>query len=218
MYTQSIIQVYKMNVSVQLNNQKPYQPNFNRLLLIQASKDAFSNPKNLEEVSDVFKSNLEAAANSHKNPFFRVLDKIFGNSQIISYLEQPKYVDLWKGLKGQGGDMDWLSQNLNVKIKKPLDENYHSFYVYTDIEAIAAMYSLHQKNVSMLEDAYKKDFDKGVEVFDKVMGRKRVINNPSWITAKMNRHLFRDLKTLHENSEIENFKINDLSQLYEIFK
>lgn len=207
-----------MKVSAQLNNQTSYQPNFNRLLLVQVSKNAFDNPKNLQEVSDVFRSNVEVVVSKRKNPFRRFLNKIFGEPETISYLEQPKYVDLWKGLRGQGGDMDWLRQNVNVKIKKPLEANYHSFYVYTDVEKDAALYCLNQKKVSMLEDAYKKTFDKRVEVFDKVMNKKRVISNPSWITAKVNKHVILDLKILHKNAGIEKYKIDDLSQLNEIFK
>lgn len=117
------------------NNYRSSQPNFKSVNIIQINKRVFKTPEDLAGIQSfanyIFNKLADIKTNTQPS-FFNKIGLVKQKKQTFSYLEQPYYVPIRKKLKEMGDySLSWLSQNKKIPVREPLNQDYHSFFLYT---------------------------------------------------------------------------------------
>lgn len=197
-----------MNITSQNN-----QPHFTSINQIMIAKKAFNKPEDLIAVEKTFKDELITIIGKPKAPkALRIIKGLLGmktGTKAKSFLEQPDYVNIYKKLNKPGmGGFDWISQRLGIPIDKPVNENYHTFFVYTNKEKDAIMKSFSGVMKEYLKKTRQLRNDKTISTNDSNL----------WIKVQINQMLNNVLKPIMEKSPPIITKVENLSELPAVLK
>lgn len=211
-----------MKITSQKNpNQQNYQPKFGQVYLIQVSKKAFSNPQNLDYVRDVFCNSVSKITKEMPFSLSNALAKLGvsrKSQKTFSFLESPTYPQIKKDLQeSQAPSIHWFNFHIGNTVKEPLDQNYHSFYMLTKDDKNGLIDSFSPKNIkitwarlhSFMENA-KSSIYQGLSNENILHSQKKDLY---WIHAEFDKILAKNVKEPEKT-----FRINNLSELTEIFK
>jgi len=112
------------------------QPTFGKFSIIKVHKNAFCNQQTFMSIEDAFEQRFNKAL-SKKDKINSLFNKMFSKNSApyVFFLEQPNFAFLMDKLKEFGGySLEWLHMHTGVPIYRPLDEDYHSFFVLTEDE------------------------------------------------------------------------------------
>lgn len=185
--------------SIQPNNKL----NFKGAYLIQVEKQGFINPDNLKEVRDTFTHALRANTKEVPPLIAKFLACCgLGEKAIktVSFLEQINYVHMVESLREHPN---------SATIKGPIDDRYHSFYVYTKTlkdRAILALtpYQREKIRLGVTNEEYRRQMETGTSY------------DYTTIKAKSNQRFMQILDTLRGNKPLKTFKIKSLWDLPEV--
>lgn len=177
-------------------NQYNNKQNFRSINVVQIKKTAFKNPEDVAKIEAGVTEMFEIITEGSKGKVAGFLGNIKflkKKPKIFSYLEQPRYVEILENLKKSGGySLNWLSQNKKVSVREPINEAYHSFFVYTD----------RHKDICL-------DIDEKVNKFAK---------NPKNAPINLNQFFIRQLAEAIGNDEIKYYRIEQLNQIPKVFE
>lgn len=140
------------------------RPSFGTTAIIQIPKSAFG-PVGLDVVEKTFSKVVNDIAAEKSGKFNNFLNKLgLLDDKIRTYLEQPLFVELWKTLKPDDGDLSWLSKNIGVKIDPPASSDHYTFHLF----------SAEDKEVIELLGKRAKQSD--VECYTKMCERKKIMS------------------------------------------
>lgn len=122
-------------MNVNFTPQMKQSPNFKSVSIVQVSKKAFANPENFKASSKSFGKALDTATGDKLTGFFGNIIALFTPKlhKTGYHLEYPSYFAA-KTLMSKYNinySMHWLKQNTGLPIKGAMDNDYHSFYVFT---------------------------------------------------------------------------------------
>ena len=105
------------------------QTNFGKVTLVQIPKKEFANPENLSECSDIFTKKLDVLTKDNHYGLSGIISK----HKTANLLESMSYImtKVVMSRLGSNYSIEWAAQNVGLTIKKPVDENYHSFFIFT---------------------------------------------------------------------------------------
>lgn len=206
-----------MRITNQLNNQKIQKQNFTSVNLIQVSRSAKEfkglNPK---QVENLFKSRV--ARITRGLPGFAV--NALQRTGLISrkaevYLETPLYTDILLARSK-------LKRLDNVPILSPgisLDKNYHSFYVYTQDQALAyqSIVDSDPREVQLVrEEVREKLAPESWSIWLREIRRLRQEMAVAFY-EKVAPILDKKIVGIHKGQAVHAFRINTLAELPEVF-
>lgn len=199
-----------MKVSHQINTAKT--PAFKSTYLIKIAKNLFPEPDNLERVALFFSDTLEDTINeSNAIPNIPSIYRKFFKT--FSFLEQPLYINMLEELKEEKvSSLAWLSQNIGLKIKNPINEHFHSFYVYTKEHKDLCMLACARGRINKILSGLKK------ELTDLQSQNKKGSQNSAWLAAFANDILFRDVRKINKCTKIKQRTVRTLSGLNKTLK
>ena len=191
------------------------QPNFKQVNLIQISKKAFEDPEVSSQCSKEFGKALQKATGRgfFLGHFVENLLVTLGlggkkTSKIYTQLESRSYSMCDELLEGAGYSIEWLERNTGTKLKKPLDENMHSFYVLTKEHKDGVLPALKWTNISKIMLHYIKEgtlkFPQDNDMSD------------FYACAKAGEKLDQQFDEVIEESQIHKFKLKNLDELKNI--
>lgn len=114
------------------NNNIP-KTNFKGIYLIQLPRKSFSDPKNYKACADLFIKSINKATNKRSLKFLNIFKPKLEQNKLLSCMENPSYINARKVLEYLNGEysISELSQKTGLPIKKPIENKYHSFFVFT---------------------------------------------------------------------------------------
>ena len=140
-------------------------PNFKQVTCVQIPKKAFINPENVRECSDMFPKRLDATVGVNRS----VLSGMTNQIKTAYIPESMSYFAAKIAMQERGFNysIGWAAQNTGLSIKKPINENYYSFYVFTkehlDILKNAMLKAMNIKNyINEGKSKYPNDNDMAV--------------------------------------------------------
>lgn len=180
---------------MRINQNNNNQPSFKSINVIQIKKSTFKHPDNLVEiengVNDIFHM-MTGEISGKSSGFFERIGLSKSKAKFYSYLEQPRYVQIVESLKKMGGySINWLSQNKKISIREPINEDYHSFFVYTD----------KHKDICL-------NIDKSVN---------RYAKNPKNTPVELNQYFIQELAKNMGEDKINYYRVEQLTQLPYVF-
>lgn len=174
-----------------------HQQNFNGVYLIQVERKGFIKPDDLPYVKDIFTKALRANT-KEINPKIAKFLAYFGfgkHIKTISFLEQINYAK--------------MMNDEQTGYIKPIDEKYHSFYVYTKEHKNRAIKALTPRKRYFMRDK--------VEGKEEAKQFKTGIKYDSTDTNKRANELFMMvLKRIRGNEPVKIFQIPSLSKLPDV--
>lgn len=181
-----------------MQNYSKNQPTFQSVNLIQVSKGVF------EHTDDV----LKVCQN-----FDRAIRKSEKGDNICSFLEQPLYAAIMERLKLIGNySIDWLTGNARIPVKKPINPNYHSFYVCTGKQKKVA------EKLFGISELIK------LEIYSRLENIQRRFHNNFNLCSgfscllKMNNELSRKFAQKIQGEPVHMFKLESLSELPKVLE
>ena len=191
------------------------KPNFKQVNLIQIPKKAFEDPQNLKQCSKKFGSVLDKATGKGlmAGSFVENLMVLLGIGgkkvgKVYVQLESRSHDMCDELLEGAGYSIEWLERNTGTKLKKPLDENMHSFYVLTKEHKDGVLPSLKWTNISKIMLRYLKE---GTLKYP----QDNEMSN-FYARAKAGEKLDQQFDEVIAGSQIHKFKLKNLDELKNI--
>ena len=138
-------------------------PNFKAVSIVQIPRKAFKNPENYKECSKIFANKLDKLVGDRLTGRLGAILALFTTKphKTASFLENTALLNA-KAVLDKNNikySVNWLEQNTGLAIPKALDENFHSFYVYTkdDIGKVMSAVKQATKNLwSNMKEARMK--------------------------------------------------------------
>lgn len=202
-----------MKISNQINSNN--YPNFKGYYVIQIPKKAFYRADNLSEVATAFAMEVNKITKEIHTPFTdKLVSMGIGQKyrQVVGYLEQPKYVQLYKYAKSQGGDIPWLARHMGIEgemIPAIPNKDYHSFHIYTKDDKKAVFKA---KRMNKIMGIIGGNWSGITNVFDD-MFRNNVL-----LTIIENRDLRSRIHQYLDGKRPELIEVKSLSNLKKAFK
>ena len=138
-------------------------PNFKAVSIVQIPRKAFKNPENYKECSKIFANKLDKLVGDRLTGRLGAILALFTTKphKTAIFLENTALLNA-KAVLDKNNikySVNWLEQNTGLAIPKALDENFHSFYVYTkdDIGKVMSAVKQATKNLwSNMKEARMK--------------------------------------------------------------
>ena len=207
-----------MKITAQNHSTHKNNTSFKGVNLIQVSKKAFINPEEAEECALHFSDEVNKITKEWPDGVTDLFAK-FGLWKLVtktfSYLEQPLYINLLDIAKENHARISWLEGRSKIPIKPPLSEDYHSFFLYTKSHKNSAADIFDPRNFNKFSDVVQKE---GEKLIDENPERAAVIGSEVWVETKMNDLFIKEFEKATQGEPVKQFKIEDLSQLPNIFK
>ena len=125
----------QINITPNRQNQRVQKvPNFKGISIVQVPKKIFNNPEDLIDCTKVFDKKLSCYTNhSLKLLFAKLKGLLTLKPYKMVFLEFPSYNCTQTAMqkKGINYSRSWIIQNTGLPIKDPLNEDMHSFFVFT---------------------------------------------------------------------------------------
>lgn len=187
-------------------------PSFTAVNLVQVSKKAFAHPENLTECYDLFGKSIDILTKDKLTGFWGNLIALFTpkNAKTAITAENYSYSLSKRGMEEWNLPycLNWVRQNTGLPIKEPLDNEYHSFYVYT---------KEHKVDVAQIfKDLFKKMFSYSREAVKKYPRDLQMVKIYSM--AKCGVDADAAIEKLTADTPVNKFKINSLAELKDIIK
>jgi len=197
-----------MKIMSQPQIQNNQQPNFTQINLVQVSKNAFKNPEDLYAVNKTFQDMANEAAGEINGGLSSILT-LFGLgkkvNKTLDILEHPGYMSITKKINK-------INRAIGLQIKKPINEDYHSFFVYTKEHKDAVFEALSPKNqINSLKQAR-------AEAVIAARQGENITPLSLWVQVKANDISLNKLETATAGEPINKYVINDLKEIPDIFK
>lgn len=187
-------------------------PNFKAVSIVQIPRKAFKNPENYKECSKIFANKLDTLVGDRFTGRLGTILAFFTTKphKTASFLENTALLNARAAMERNNVNysVNWLEQNTGLAIPKALDENFHSFYVYTkdDIGKIMGIVKQELKNLY----TYAK------EALAKYPKDKKMAN--IYTTAKYGVNVEALSQEAFKGTPVQKFKIENLDELKNIVK
>lgn len=121
---------------MQINSiSKHNNTNFKAINLVQIPRKAFENPENYKECSRIFSKNVDRISKEFFGAKLSVLLAFISTKFVknLTVLESFSLSGAREALNDNkiNYSLSWLKQNTGLEIPDALDNEYHSFYIYT---------------------------------------------------------------------------------------
>ncbi len=187
-------------------------PSFKAVNLVKISHKAFANPKNYKECSEVFGKTLHQATGEKLRGFLRSIIVYFTPKPLktMYIFENPSYRHAVKSMQETGNNysLNWLKQNTQLPVKDVIDENYHSFYVFT---------KEHKNGYANICNESIKNISKAVDE-----GCEKYPNNEKmallYAETKIGTEEDKAVTKLLENTPVNEFSLQSLDEVKNIVK
>lgn len=126
-----------MQISIttkQQNSSVQKVPNFKGISIVQVPKKIFNNPENLIECTKVFDKKLSSYTNNSLKLLFAKLKGLLTLKPYkMVFLEFPSYNCTQTVMQKNGINYSksWIIQNTGLPIRDALNEDMHSFFIFT---------------------------------------------------------------------------------------
>lgn len=145
-----------------------------------------------------------------------------GNAKNFIFCEQPLYADIINRLEkikqtnviNENCDYEWLTALSGIRVQKPLNEDYYSFFIYTGENCDSASCFCTISNIWKIHQEATKEAQEKIEHKNKTdidqlfLIRDITINNT----------LMKCLEQVSMSTQTKHFRINSLEDLPRIFE
>ena len=187
-------------------------PNFKSVSIVQVSKKAFANPENFKACSKSFGKALDTATGDKLTGFFGNIIALFTPKlhKTGYHLEYPSYFAA-KTLMSKYNinySMHWLKQNTGLPIKEAVDNDYHSFYVFTKEHK--------DRYVDAFHGTMKKILSNAKEAINKYSGDKTMAT--IYANLKTDISIDKAIDEMAAEAPVKKFKLDSLDEIKNIVK
>lgn len=191
-----------------INNTNYQNTSFKKVYLIQVQQKAFANPHNYKECSSTFAKKMNKIMYSKFSNLIRILKK--EPQKIITCMENPSYINAKTAMTNLNcnNSIQELVNKTGLPIKSPIENKYHSFFVYTG-EHKEKIESTLRKPMENLNEYFKEGSTKFPN------DRKMAI---IYAQSKLGTIQDKEVKQLISDSQIKKFKLKNLNELKNIAK
>lgn len=206
------IQERKFVMNVNFTPQIKQSPNFKSVSIVQVSKKAFANPENFKACSKSFGKALDTATGDRLTGLLANLVALFTAKPCKTgfHLESPSYISAKKLMDKYGINysMSWLKQNTGLPIKEAVDNDYHSFYVFT---------KEHKgRYVDAFHGTMKKILSNAKEAINKYSGDKTMAT--IYANLKTDISIDKAIDEMAAEAPVKKFKLDSLDEIKNIVK
>ena len=125
----------QINITTKQQNSSVQKvPNFKGISVVQVPKNIFNNPENLIECTKIFDKKLSTCTNNSLKLLFAKLKGLLTLKPYkMVFLEFPSYNCTQTAMQKNGINYSksWIIQNTGLPIRDALNEDMHSFFVFT---------------------------------------------------------------------------------------
>ena len=193
-------------------NYNAKSPNFKAVSIVQIPRKAFKNPENYKECRKIFANKLDKLVGDRLTGRLGAILALFTTKphKTANLLENYALLNarVAMDINNMKYSINWLEQNTGLAIPKALDENFHSFYVYTKDDI--------GKVMSTVKQATKNLWSNTKEAITKYPKDKRMTNIYAATKIGVQAEALR--QEIFKDTPVQKFKIENLDELKNIVK